>query len=78
MLNETITQMLDVLTSAGVVWWMHILMIIGGLWLVTTLLKSGVNIVYLIAYIVGFFKFVYDKIMIVKKKKRIKSENHNT
>jgi hypothetical protein len=61
MLNDTITQMLNVLTPSGVVWWMHILMIFGAIWLVMSLLKSGTNIAYLIAYIIGFFKFIYDR-----------------
>lgn len=62
MLNETITQMLNVLTPAGVVWWMNILMIFGAMWLVMTLFKSGVNVIYLFAYIVGGVKFIIDKI----------------
>lgn len=62
MLNETIVEMVNALTPAGVIWWIKVLAIIGFIWLVQTIFKSGVHLVYLIAYIYGTIVWLVDKI----------------
>lgn len=41
--------------------WMKLLAFAGALWLFQTTFKTGVNIVYILAYIVGFFRWLYMK-----------------
>ena len=61
MLNETIAQAMTQITAPSIPLWISILALFGIIFLVQSLFKSGINIVYAGAYIYGFFKYVYNK-----------------
>jgi len=70
MLNETIVETLNAITPTGVVWWMKLLAICGFIWLLQTLFKTGIVLVYVIAYIIGFFKWIIKKIQVSVSKRK--------
>ena len=64
MLNETIVETINAVTPTGVIWWMKLLAVCGLIWLLQILSKTGIALVYVIAYIIGFFKWIIKKIQV--------------
>jgi hypothetical protein len=62
MLNETIVETMNAITPSGTIWIIKVLAIFGMFWLLQTLFKTGVNIVYLIAYIIASIGWLRRKI----------------
>lgn len=60
-LNETITQAITQVTAPSIPLWISILALFGIIFLIQTLVKSGINIVYAGAYVYGFFKYLREK-----------------
>jgi hypothetical protein len=67
MLNETIVAAVNGLTPEGSFWLINILALIGFCWILQTLSKTGINLVYVVAYFIGLGKWIYLKIKRVKK-----------
>ena len=63
MLNETVTETINALTPSGVVWWMKWLMIFGFFWILQTIFKTGVQLVYLAVYLIASVVFLFKKII---------------
>lgn len=61
MLNETITQTISQVTAPGIPLWISILALFGIIFLVQSLFKSGVSIVYAGAYVYGLIKYFRNK-----------------
>lgn len=59
-LNETVVAMLADITTTGTPWWLTFLALAGLFYLLNTAAKTGVNVVYLIAYAVGAIKWLVD------------------
>lgn len=62
MLNETVLETVNALTPTGVVWWLKILALCGLVWMIQLLGKTGISFIYLFAYILGFLKWILNKI----------------
>lgn len=65
LLNNTVkgfAQAASVAAIAGVPWWFILLALIGVIYLINTVFSTGVNLVYLLAYIYGFFKWLYTSL----------------
>jgi len=62
MLNETIIETLDAITPAGTIWPIKLLAIFGLIFIMQTLLKTGVDLAYVVAYIIGAVKWISEKI----------------
>ena len=60
-LNETIVDTIDLITPAGVPILVRLLAIFGAFWLFSSLMKSGVNVIYIGAYLVGTIKWIWQK-----------------
>ena len=63
-INETISRVMEeVLQEPSSPLWIRLLAFVGLLWLLQTIGKTGINFVYLGAYIFGLFKFLYIKLI---------------
>lgn len=66
MVNGTISEGVNlILTSNGVPLWIRILAMFGAIYLFHSVTKLCINIPVVIAYIIGFIKFIYN---IIKNK----------
>lgn len=67
MLNESIIEFVDQglteLNNVSLPFWIKLFAIIGVVWVLNTVFKSGISFIHLIAYVVGFVKWVIHKIL---------------
>lgn len=63
MVNGTITEGVQVLLhQQSIPLWVRVLALFGGIYLFNIVTKTGVSLVVMIAYLIGFVKFIYNKI----------------
>jgi hypothetical protein len=62
MINESISAVTHLIVDAPVSIWFKMLALMGVVYLINSVAKTGINVINIIFYVIGFIKFIVNKI----------------